>query len=45
VLARAHEMIVGPLPAEEADAAQSAPCEQELQLGLPLDIPQREDVT
>ena len=45
VLARAHEMIVGSLPADEApDAVQSAR-DGELQLGLPLDLPQREDVT
>ena len=37
VLARAHEMIVGPLSAEDADPVQSAPRERELQLGLPLD--------
>ena len=42
VLARAHEMIVGP-PAVEADvdAVQSPPRERELQLGLPLDRPVR----
>ena len=43
VLARAHEMIVGPLPAEDADAVQSAPRERELQLGLPLDRQGRGD--
>jgi len=37
VLARAHEMIVGPLSAEDAGPVQSAPRERELQLGLPLD--------
>ena len=42
VLARAHEMIVGP-PAVEADvdAVHSPPRERELQLGLPLDRPVR----
>jgi 8-oxo-dGTP pyrophosphatase MutT (NUDIX family) len=46
VLARAHEMIVGPPSAEEdVDAVQSAPCERELQLGLPLDHPRRGEGT
>jgi len=45
VLARAHQMIVGPLPAEEVDAVKAPPCDRELQLGLPLDAPEREDVT
>ena len=45
VLARAHEMIVGPLPTAEEDVneVQSPPCEREYQLGLPLDQPARED--
>jgi len=42
VLARAHEMIVGPPAAEaDVDAVQSPPRERELQLGLPLDRPVR----
>ena len=46
VLARAHEMIVGPLSTESgADAVPPAPCEHELQLGLPLDHPRRGEVS
>jgi len=46
VLARAHEMIVGPRAVdEEPDEVQPAPRERELQLGLPLDHPGRGDVT
>jgi 8-oxo-dGTP pyrophosphatase MutT (NUDIX family) len=46
VLARAHEMIAGPLAAEDvAEAVQSAPHEHEIQLGLPLDQAGREEVT
>jgi len=45
VLARAHEMIVGPVQVDQTEAVQSAPREHELQLGLPLDQPGREEVT
>ena len=47
VLARAHEMIVGPISAEveDAQAVLPAPCERELQLGLPLDHPRRGEGT
>lgn len=44
VLARAHEMILGPISSAEVDAdAVERPREHELQLGLPLDHPVRGD--
>lgn len=44
VLAHAHEMIVGPQPAEEAtEPVRPAPCGGDLQLGLPLEPQPRGD--
>ena len=41
VLARAHEMIVGPVAAGDDETIRSESCARELQLGLPLDLPGR----
>jgi 8-oxo-dGTP pyrophosphatase MutT (NUDIX family) len=44
VLARAHEMIVGPVPSlESGEGTRPAKSDRELQLGLPLDGPRRGD--